>query len=109
MVGMTTDPGRVYVQDHGFVITDRGINPLFETMDYRTGVAGVMESAALIHTGIDRGHAANAAQLSPGVVGKTCTMTSGNRSVCIAPGQPSRRTAPAVQSHEAAAGQRPSR
>ena len=53
---MTADPPSIYVQDHGFVVTDRGIDPLFETMDYRTGLAGVMESAALIYAGIDRGY-----------------------------------------------------
>ncbi|WP_422733868.1 hypothetical protein ACN26Y_28515 [Micromonospora sp. WMMD558] len=53
-----TQPVRVYVQDHGFFVTDRDVDTPFETMDYGTGLAGVMESAVLVHAGIDRGYVA---------------------------------------------------
>jgi hypothetical protein len=51
-----SDPATIYVQDHGFLLADRDAATPFETMDYATGLAGVMESAALIYAGIDRGH-----------------------------------------------------
>ncbi|WP_148062084.1 hypothetical protein [Micromonospora aurantiaca] len=51
-----THPMRIYVQDHGFLVTDRDVDTPFETMDYSTGLAGVMDSAALIHAGVDRGY-----------------------------------------------------
>ncbi|AXO37025.1 hypothetical protein ACFXA2_00255 [Micromonospora chalcea] len=49
-------PARVHVQDHGFLVTDRDVDTVFGTMDYSTGLAGVMASAALLYAGIDRGH-----------------------------------------------------
>ncbi|MFG1952470.1 hypothetical protein [Micromonospora sp. NPDC048830] len=51
-----TQPARVYVQDHGFFLTDRDVDTPFETMDYATGLAGVMRSAALVYAGVDRGY-----------------------------------------------------
>ncbi|MEV0734323.1 hypothetical protein [Polymorphospora sp. NPDC050346] len=59
---MVTDPASIYVQDHGFFLADREASTPLETMDYSTGLAGVMESAALIHAGIDRGYVAVTAQ-----------------------------------------------
>ncbi|WP_120332169.1 hypothetical protein [Micromonospora globbae] len=47
---------RIYVQDHVFLITDHDVSTSFETMDHSTGLAGVMESAALVSAGVDRGH-----------------------------------------------------
>jgi hypothetical protein len=53
---------RIHVQDHGFFVTDRDVDTPFETMDYSTGLAGVMDCAALIHAGIDRGYVEVTAQ-----------------------------------------------
>ncbi|WCN81395.1 hypothetical protein [Micromonospora sp. LH3U1] len=65
-----THPVRIHVQDHGFFVTDRDVDTPFETMDYCTGLAGVMDSAALIATGIDRGYVevtAAASLVQPGL------------------------------------------
>jgi hypothetical protein len=62
MVTMMANPASIYVQDHGFFVTDRDIDTPFETMDHGTGLAGVMESAALLHAGIDRGYVTVSAQ-----------------------------------------------
>ncbi|RZU53864.1 hypothetical protein EV385_5798 [Krasilnikovia cinnamomea] len=51
-----TDAIRIRVQDHVFFLTDRDVSTPFETMDHSTGLAGVMESAALVAAGIDRGY-----------------------------------------------------
>lgn len=49
------DRARVLVQDHIFVIGD-GPDPMpIEMIDYGTGLAGVMPSAAFVHTGINSG------------------------------------------------------
>lgn len=56
MAGMMVGPTTVHVQDHGFVVSDHDVSTPFETMNYLTGLAGVMESAVLIHAGIDRGY-----------------------------------------------------
>ncbi|SDZ21873.1 hypothetical protein SAMN05444365_107131 [Micromonospora pattaloongensis] len=53
---------RIYVQDHGFLITDHDVSTPFEAMDYSTGLAGVMESAALVSAGVDRGYVTVIAQ-----------------------------------------------
>jgi hypothetical protein len=50
-----TDTASVYVQDHSFLVGDVGAATPFEAMDYSTGLAGVMESAALMAAGVDRG------------------------------------------------------
>ena len=42
------------MQDHGFLVGDCDADTPFETMDYTTGLAGVMPSAAMIYTGIER-------------------------------------------------------
>ncbi|MBQ1040818.1 MULTISPECIES: hypothetical protein [Micromonospora] len=63
-------PVRVYVQDHSFGVTDRDVDTPFEAMDYSTGLAGVMDSAALIATGVDRGYVevtADALHAHPGL------------------------------------------
>jgi hypothetical protein len=52
---MTTSVA-VRVQDHSFFIGDRDAATPFDTMDYSTGIAGVMESAMLVAAGIDRGN-----------------------------------------------------
>lgn len=49
------DTASVYVQDHAFCVGDAGAATPFEIMDYSTGLAGMMESAALIYAGVDRG------------------------------------------------------
>jgi hypothetical protein len=55
-------PASIYVQDHVFFLTDRDVTSPFETMDHSTGMAGVMGSAALINTGINRGYVAVSTQ-----------------------------------------------
>jgi hypothetical protein len=50
-----TDTAPVYVQDGSFFVSDSGVATPFETMDYSTGLAGMMESPALIYAGVDRG------------------------------------------------------
>lgn len=50
-----TDTAAVYVQDHLFGVGDAGVATPFETMDYSTGLAGMMESTAMMHAGVDRG------------------------------------------------------
>ncbi|QGN49792.1 hypothetical protein GKC29_25185 [Micromonospora sp. WMMC415] len=65
-----TQPARVYVQDHGFIVADFDADTPFETMDYSTGLGGVMESAVLVAAGIDRGYVtvtARAADDRPGL------------------------------------------
>ncbi|MBQ1052743.1 hypothetical protein KBX50_30345 [Micromonospora sp. C51] len=47
---------RVYVQDHVFLVADHDVAIPFDTMDHSTGIAGVMESAALVSAGVDRGY-----------------------------------------------------
>jgi hypothetical protein len=61
-VGSMTEELGIYVQDHGFLISDHDVSTSFETMDYSTGLAGVMESAALVSAGIDRGYVTVTAQ-----------------------------------------------
>ncbi|UQS22837.1 hypothetical protein L1857_08405 [Amycolatopsis thermalba] len=51
-----SDTASVYVQDHSFVLGDADAETPFEAMDYSTGVAGVMQSAALLYAGVDRGY-----------------------------------------------------
>jgi hypothetical protein len=46
---------RVYIQDHSFLLTDSGADMPFDTMDYCTGLGGVMTSAMMVYAGIDSG------------------------------------------------------
>jgi hypothetical protein len=50
-----SNPVRIRIQDHSFVIADAGADMPFETMDYSTGLAGSMASSMLVYAGIDRG------------------------------------------------------
>lgn len=50
-----TGSASVHVQDHGFLLSDSSVPTPFETMDYSTGLGGLMPSSMLIYAGIDRG------------------------------------------------------
>jgi hypothetical protein len=49
------DTAPVYVQDHCFFLSDSSAAMVFDDVDYSTGMAGLMESMALICAGVDRG------------------------------------------------------